>query len=192
MRTHSIACVVLALAFAGCSQDVGERGASLRMVDAEALTSQVLYMVPELAATPFTSDQLAEEGVAVETAIPIRVEIVENLAVAWFAPDGEPIFSRDTIVAIWPIVNAEQISNDELSRDGTTILTPDATYETAQIEELALVATTPTYESADAPLAPTSTTTPAEDAIVDFFNRVGTLDEAELWEQIVPYHPGCL
>ena len=130
--------------------------------------------------------ELAAQGIEVDATIPIRVELIENYAVAWFAPDGEPIISRDTIVAIWTVVQRPQAGRLEGGSDAPIAEPDDNTIDT--------VINTDAYVTL--PEGRTIVTefgvTGAEQTILDFLDRLGTPHEIPALAQLETYHPGCL
>lgn len=182
MRTLRM--MVLALAgvlMVACGADVGEHGTRL-VVDEAQMTSEVLYMLPEVSQVPFTALELQEQNIEPSSAIPVRVEIYEGTAVAWFAPDGEARIGADWIIALWS-VDRVPVSN-ETAADGTgSIRTPGQTVDATDLN----VPSRPDYD-----IQLNDTTHPGEVAIIDFADLLGTPVEFQHFEEIVNYHPGCL
>ncbi|MFK7987452.1 MAG: hypothetical protein AB8I08_15630 [Sandaracinaceae bacterium] len=169
---------------AGCSSDVSDTGSALHEVDVELITSQTLYVVPDML-VPLT----AEEAEGYEDAIPVRVELLENTAVAWYAPEGEAIVSRETIIALWGVVERTPI-NDTLAagEEPSVVLTP-GTNEAASLPSLL-----PEYEGVlvDSELTVTNPRNSAETAILDFLDRLGSPEELPMMRELGGAHPGCI
>lgn len=193
MRKVGITVAVLASALGmwGCAGDVGDAGGMLRAVDEGAMTSQVLYMVPDVSAIPLTAAQLDEEGIDVTLATPVRVEIFDEVAVAWFAPDGEAIVSRSSIVAMWQVVNRQPTAGEVANDPGAsgTVYTPPTDVLIATFEGQTTTNETRLVDGVEEQVA---VTTPVEQTIIDFFDRVGTPEEAIFIEWLSTYHPGCI
>ena len=185
MRTRTILSTLGVLALlAGCSADVADTGAPLRQVDVDAMTSQTLYVVSD-SALPLTAADLVERGVAQEEAIPVRVEILDTTAVAWYAPAGEPVVSRDTIIALWQVVGRTEIANPTAGTDDQP--TREPSYVVDLVSDLDYQPDFPgdDFEQVD-------TTTSAEAAILDFIDRLGSPEEIPMIAELGTYHPGCL
>lgn len=167
---------------AGCATEVGDGSEALVRVDADAMMAQQLFMVPELSAMPLTRGELDAEGVDETSAIPVRVEIFEDIAVAWFAPDGAALIGREFIVALWRVVPiAGEVAPGEVT-DVTVppTLTTSLTYVREEIAEV------------DPEQVTTSPYQDAADRIIEFYDRAGTPDEAIMIRELGGYHPGCL
>lgn len=182
MRTLRL--IILAVAGAlmlACGADVAEHGTRL-VIDEAQVTSEVLYMLPDVSQVPFTALELEEQGVDRSQAIPVRVEVYENTAVAWFAPDGEPRIGADWIIALWTVervpVSDETYSegSTETRASGSYYMAPDA-IDTRLGYDIELVSAGPTA---------------AEVAIIAFLDVLGTPDELAAIEELVTHHPGCL
>ena len=170
---------------AGCASDVGDESAHLVRVDAGAMMGQQLFMVPELSAVPLTRVELEAQGVDEAEAIPVRVEIFESIAVAWFAPGGEALIGRDMIVALWRV----QPIAGEVASDAPY----DVTEPPALVESVAFVQDSSNATNEVDPSQVTATPYDAvADRIIDFFDRAGTPDELAIIEELGGYHPGCL
>lgn len=170
---------------AGCAADVGEGGAPLVRVDRGTISAQILFMAPELSEMPLTAVELEELGVDESEAIPVRVEIFDTVAVAWFAPDGEALIDREAIVALWRVRPMSGEVETEGSYDVTEPPTIDATgYVRSD---------TQTIDGLDSAQEVESTPYDAvEERIIEFFDRAGTPEEFEMIREIGAYHPGCL
>jgi len=189
MKTMLAAMAAVGL-LAGCASDVGERGAGLHRVDQAAMMSQVLYVAPDVSDVPLTAVELEEQGLDPVEAVPVRVEIFENIAVAWFAPDGQALIGREFIVSLWRVVEREPIAGEVApgeeydvteppSADGVAYLRPDeGAYASAADVDPEQVEPTP-YDF-------------AAEAIIEFFDRAGTPEELAIIEELGGYHPGCL
>ena len=187
MRT-SIRNITLALSgalVAACGADVGEHGTRL-VVDEARVPSEVLYMLPDVSQVPFTAAELAAQGTDVSEAIPVRVELFDGVAVAWFAPDGVARIGGDWIVALWAVERVH-VSDDVRGGDAPETRAPGVgtatTYEgSGDVRE--------NRQSFDIQLNVTEH--PGALAIIDFLDRLGTPAERILLEELITYHPGCL
>ena len=185
MRTRTILSTLGALALlAGCSADVADTGAPLRQVDVDAMTSQTLYIATE-SALPLTVEDLAARGIAEDEAIPVRVEIFETTAVAWYAPAGEPVVSRDTIIALWQVVGRTEIANPTADPADQPVQEP--AYVVDLVSDLDYQ---PDFPGSG--VEQVDTTSGAEAAILDFMDRLGSPDEIPMIAELGTYHPGCL
>ncbi len=185
MRT--VRFVVLALTGAllfACTTDVGEVGTRL-VVDEARVTSDLLYMLPEVSQVPFTTLELEEQGVDQSQAIPIRIEVFETTAVAWFAPEGEARIGRDWIVALWS-VERMPISDETYSEGAPEVSVPVSNYVDADNAAL------DGRLNYDIGLSRVVGPTAAEATIIEFADRLGTPDELAALEELVTAHPGCL
>lgn len=191
MRTRTMLSVLGVVAMlSACSGDVSDTGATLRQVDVEAMTSQTLYMALDLSEIPMTAAQLEAHGIAQDDAIPVRVEVFEHIAVAWFAPDGEAIIGRDTIMALWEVVSitaVTPIADRTASNESYVVNEPDEGTVDAVID-VGLANELPAGDREITELQPS----PAHQALLDFADRLGTPDELPMLEELVTYHPGCL
>lgn len=192
MTKTTVLLSVLGAMFAtlGCAGDIGDQGALLRGVDEGAMTSQVLYMVPELSAIPLTASELEAEGIDASTATPVRIEVFDEVAVAWFAPEGVPVIDRNSIVAIWSVVQRQTIAGELEPGTEISVNTPQETPSVAQIQPGATPSSTPYITNArvDLDLAPYAQ---VGQTIIDFFDRIGTPEDIEYFAIIAGYHPGC-
>lgn len=192
MRTYGITlgALTLALGLLGCAGDVGESGSLLRAVDEDAMTSQVLYMAPDVSAIPLTLGQLEEQGVDPAVATPVRVEIFDDIAVAWFAPAGEAVISRSSIIALWTVVNRQPIAGELADGAGISVTEPTDGFEVPRLVGDEPVSNeTQLRDGIDVQYV---TTTPVEQTIIDFMDRVGTPEELWFLGQLGGYHPGCI
>lgn len=186
MRTMRLALTVLLGGMvAACGAEVGDVGSSLTMVDMDTMTAQDLYMASDVSLTPLTEAQLAARGLEPSEAIPVRVEIFEEVAVAWFAPNGEAQIGRDSIVALWEVVDRHPISNE--TEAGTT---PDLVHENGVIESSIVLADQTSLDVQQTDLTPLHPG--AVQVIIDFADRVGTEQAYRLMERLSNSHPGCL
>lgn len=114
--------VLCGMAAMGCSAGgtTGSSEALVEQVDRATLESQLLYYDPVVSARPLTAEQLGDTT----GAVPVRVEILDTVAVAWLAPNGVARFDRGSIVAVYPLVTPTD--------DGFTDITPitDTTHAT--------------------------------------------------------------
>ncbi|MCB9592341.1 MAG: hypothetical protein H6719_06385 [Sandaracinaceae bacterium] len=164
-----------------CGADVGESGTRL-VIDEAQVTSETLYMLPDVSQVPYTLAELNAQGIDPTEAIPVRVEVFENVAVAWFAPDGVARIGGDWIIALWSVERVA-ISDETARGDAPEITTPGTYYNGADIN----VEARPSYDIQ-------LTNVPEHAgaiAIVDFLDRLGTAAELELYEELITHHPGC-
>ena len=177
--------ISLALASAlmvACGADVGEHGTRL-IVDEAQVTSDVLYMLPDVSQVPFTAIELEEQGIDPAEAIPVRVEIFESSAVAWFAPDGEARIGSDWIIALWSVERVP-VAGETAAGDAPEVRQPGDTFEAADVN----VDARPEY---DIQIDQVPGHVGAL-AIIDFLDRLGTPAELDLVEELITFHPGCL
>jgi hypothetical protein len=175
-----------ALSLIGCAADVGDRSASLRRIDESAMISQVLYVVPS-SEVPLTAAQLDEQNVERTLAIPVRVEIFDDVAVAWYAPDGVALIGRDNVIALWQVVQREYI-DDELAPE-EVVEAQDPTVELAGATLDNAVTAPGTFASE---IEITDWEQPIEDTIIHFVDQIGSYEEAWMMAQVAEGHPGCL
>lgn len=192
MRTTMIGIGALAIGLlAGCASDVGEHGSTLRRVNEREMTSQVLYLVQGLA-VPLTAEEMQEQGEDVALATPVRVEIFDNVAVAWYAPEGEALIGRDNIRALWTVVDRQYISNELAPEPSVPVepsTEPGTTYRTPNVET--------SIPGVDADLGITYVdvslyANPVGVAIIDFVDEMGGAEEAWMMEEVAAGHPGCI
>ncbi|HJL15519.1 MAG TPA: hypothetical protein RMH99_07690 [Sandaracinaceae bacterium LLY-WYZ-13_1] len=193
-KTTGAALVAASMMLAGCASDVSDSGAPLTRVDRDAMMSQLLYLAPEHAARPLTASELEDRGVDRREAVPVRVEVFEDIAVAWFAPDGEAIIGRDTIVSLWYVVepeNVETIANEVEGGGGYDVTEPPTVDATDYVLDgpVTTTATTTEIEREQLEVTPYD---PTRERIIEFFDRVGTPEELLIVEELGGYHPGCL
>ncbi len=176
--------ITLALAgvlAAACGADVGEHGTRL-VIDEAQVTSDVLYMLPDVSQVPFTAIELEEQGIDASEAIPVRVEVFDSMAVAWFAPDGEARIGGDWIIALWSVERVPV--SGETAADTPEVRQPGEAFEAADVN----VDTRPDYDI-QVEQVPNHA---GAVAIVDFLDRLGTPAELDLVEELIAFHPGCL
>ena len=186
MRTMVRNLILTALAGAlmvACGADVGESGTRL-VVDEARVTTDTLYMLPDVSQVPFTLAELDAQGIDAAEAIPVRVEVFETVAVAWFAPDGVARIGGDWIIALWSVERVP-VSDETARGDAPEVRQPGGTfYEGADINFDAR----PSY---DIQLSGVPDHAGAV-AIIDFLDRLGTAAELSLVEELITHHPGCL
>jgi hypothetical protein len=89
-RTRAGLALVAALGLApavGCSaavDPVGEGAGALERVDRHALESAVLFYDPMVSSKPLTAEELGDTSNAIE----VRVRLLDEVAIAWAAPNG--------------------------------------------------------------------------------------------------------
>ena len=163
----------------GCAADADPTSETLLEVDVERVTGEVLYYAPEISEVPFAATELAEWNLTTADAIPIRIEVFETTAVAWYAPEGEAIIGRDTIMALWSVTHVTPIDGRvEGGSDGNSTDTGVAVVFTGNGDlgrDFVIV-------------GPTN----VEKTLIDFADRVGSFDEAQAIEELGAYHPGCI
>jgi hypothetical protein len=168
---------------AACGADVGDSGSALRLVNEDAITSQVLYMLPEVSQVPYTALEMEERGLDTQAAIPIRVEVYDEVAVAWFAPGGEALVGRDHIVALWQVLDRTPIVDEVDPGSAPSLVGPtpfiEVDFDLAEQPDVDQELTT----------VPTSA---AAQAIIDFWDRAGTPDEIWMLGVLANSHPGCI
>lgn len=164
---------------AGCGVGVGEHGTRL-VVDEADMSGRVLYMLPDVSQVPYTARELEEQGIEVSEAIPVRVEIFEGTAVAWFAPDGEARIGSEWIIALWGVervpTSGETSGEPSVGGTYTTTTTTDAEFDTRGTYDIELS------------IAPSA----GEATVIEFLDRLGTPEELAYLEELITYHPGCL
>jgi hypothetical protein len=184
MRTTMIGIGALALSLVGCAADIGENGSTLRRVNERAMTSQVLYLAAGIA-VPLTAEQMEAEGHDFASAVPVRVEIFENTAVAWYAPEGEAVLGVENIRALWQVerqeISDEIVPDGEGEGEGET--TPDTTNTLRQ--DIPGLGT-------DLQIDRETLWNPVGTVIIDFVDEYGSSEEAWMLEEIGSSHPGCL
>lgn len=186
MRTRTTSLLSLFAAFGlllGCSADIADGSAALHEVDVQALTSQTLYLVPD-SLVPLT----AEEAAGYDEALPVRVELLEDTAVAWYAPAGEAIISRETILALWTIEQRTEISDAVAAGEEPAVASATEEPDSAA-PYLELPGSADPIESELILVNPQSA---AETAILDFFDRLGSPEEIPMLREIGGAHPGCI
>jgi len=189
MRNNLIHPLVIVAAIGGlyaCASDVGERTDTLRVVDQNAITGQLLYMQPQASPYPMTAAQLAESGTDVNEAIPVRIEVFDDLAVAWFAPEGVARVNRDGIIAAWDVVERTPTSG-ELDNAEVGVVEPGD-------QDVFVVVADPSGVHVDNPAQAARVELPANAidlAILDF-QDLFTLEELRVIQELTGHHPGCL
>jgi hypothetical protein len=184
--TRALTATLALIGAIGCA-GVGETNETLRAVDEDALTTRLLYLRPELSPFPVTAGELEASGEDPATAIPVRVEVYDDLAVAWYAPGGEPLIGRDSIVALWDVVDRQPISGEVDQREPVTVIEPD---RPVYIDEVPR-----SLEDAPAEAQQQRTSVPLDEVratIIDFYDRVGTPDQIWMIEELAEAHPGCI
>jgi len=182
MRIVQLTLALAGLLLVACGADVGEHGTTL-VIDEAQVTSDVLYMMPDVSQVPFSAIELEEQGIDPSAAIPVRVEVFESTAVAWFAPDGQARVGGDWIIALWSVERVP-VSDETASGIAPDVRRPDETIETAEPN----ADSRPGY---DIQLDQVPEHAGAV-AIIDFLDRLGTPAELDLVEELISYHPGCL
>ncbi len=107
MARISIALIALA-ALGACTADTGS--STYALADKAAVEAEVYYIDTGISEAPLTLDQLDESGCAV----PVRIRFEEDFAVAYHAPEGEPILDEDHIMAMWEIADHVEALDGEL------------------------------------------------------------------------------
>lgn len=183
MRTLRFVFLALAsVLMVACGADVGEHGTRL-VVDESRVTSELLYMLPDISEVPFTAGELQDQGIDANEAIPVRVEVFETTAVAWFAPDGEARIGSDWIIALWSVERVP-VSNETARGEIGTVRDPGRVVDTSDVT----VDVRPNYDVQLTDLPEHA----GAIAIIDFLDRLGTPAELEFFEEIITHHPGCL
>jgi len=115
-----------------CAADAGTSTEGLHLADKAAVEAEVYYIDTGISEAPLTADQL--DGSACAT--PVRIQFMEDVAVAYYAPEGEPLIDEDHIVAIWQIAEHVEPVDGELeggdALDPIEAPTPD--YPTPEID----------------------------------------------------------
>ena len=191
MRTKPIITIITfalgLLGAVGCATDVGERTDTLRAVDESALTTQLLFMQPELSPFPMTAAELDERGTDRAEAVPVAIEVYDTVAVAWFAPDGEPIIGRDTIVALWSVVERAQPAAGTVREDELiTVVEPGDVTIFVDLAESNTLEDEVQHPRTELPLDAVGRT------IIDFWDRLGSPEELAMLSILQDAHPGCL
>jgi len=192
MRKTLIQTLIATLALAGlaaCSADVGSRGDTLRAVDEGAMTSQLLYLRTDLSPFPMTAADLAASGQDATLAIPVRVEVFDTMAVAWFAPGGEARVNRDGIMAIWDVAQRTPIAGELDNNAEIGVVEPgDAPIFIGDLDVGGLDPSVaiPTEQIGELPTDGVART------ILDFYDILSTEQEAAFLARLGALHPGCL
>ena len=175
--------LLVGMLFSACTADVGTGAAELTLVDPDVMTSQQLYLATDVSSIPMTQEQLLELGIDEVDTIPVRVEIFDTVAVAWFAPDGEAQIGRDFIVALWPVEGRTPISGETRPGEDPGVTQPNG-----------VIAAPGTSIETEASIAePQLTLDDGITAVImDFYDRVGTPEMWLLLQELQGAHPGCL
>ncbi len=185
MRLYSrLIVATMAALLAACGADVGEAGTRLS-VDSELVTGEVLYVLPDVSEVPFTARELEQLGIHEAEAIPVRVEILEDIAVAWFAPDGEARIGRDWIVALWRVHRAP-LQGELAGASAPPVNQPGLVQDDAAIGGLG-----DGFEPRDIELLHPDLVGAPESVIIEFWDRLGTPEELSMLEELYAHHPGC-
>ncbi|MBZ0121221.1 MAG: hypothetical protein K8H88_29770 [Sandaracinaceae bacterium] len=180
-----LALTLLGASLSACGNDVGDSSGLLRRVDADGIQSQQLYFVRDVSAAPLTADQLATlDADLAATAVPIRVELIENIAVAWFAPGGEAVIGRDTLVAAWDVVDLSdaEVQSGELRPGQIGGISPNTPAGNVDLDEVTVDYSV--GQTGDLEI-------PAATIIIDFFDRLGSAEDLRIIQMINRAHPGC-
>ncbi|MGE0786961.1 MAG: hypothetical protein AB7S26_14910 [Sandaracinaceae bacterium] len=170
-----------ALLATACSADVTGSGTELiAAVDEDAVTTQLLYM-HDIAALPLTESDLVDLGIDVADATPVRVEVYDGVAAAFFAPDGVALYGRDNIVALWDVLDRQTIADETHNPGSTPVVNPN-------------IGTVGQYNLQDEiGIRPDVVATPDTTGatIINWYNRVGGAEELRLLQRLERGHPGC-
>lgn len=185
MRTTNSLLVALALLVGACSADTGTTSTPslLAEVNETRLTSELLYM-HDMSPVPLTENDLQAHGIDRMDAIPVRVEVFDEIAVAWFAPDGEAIVSTDNIVALWDVIErGTPVENETYipHQPETVIIPGEIVVGNHNVEE---------EFGINVDIGVDVTTAP-EVALMDWYNLVGTQDELRALRLMELHHEGC-
>ncbi len=189
-KTLNNALVVLALVgVAACSADVADRTDTLRAVDEDAITSQLLYMQLDRSPFPMTAADLQASGEDVTEAVPVRIEIFDDIAVAWFAPGGVAQVDRDGLMAAWWVENRTPTAGEVDDNAEFGVVTPGDT--PIFVVDSAVTTEASTDPTPDENLYALPSNLTAE-TILDFEDLLTNAEEALAMAAIAGYHPGCL
>lgn len=170
---------------AGCAADVatpGESAALVEQVSRADWESRDLYYDPLVSARPMTAEELGDTSGAVR----IRLRFLDTVAVAWAAPDGEPLVGRPgAIVALFGFSNVEPIDGE--IRPGA------APTEPAQPRDLVNSEVVGSRVDLDDD-APASIANLRSISIPDIWVRWSELfrEDPEVIRDLGRYHPGCI
>jgi len=171
---------------AGCAADVatpGESAALVEHVSRADWESRDLYYDPLVSARPMTAEELGDTSGAVR----IRLQFLDSVAVAWAAPEGEPLVGRPgAIVALFGFSNVEPIDGDV--RPGT--VTPTEPAQPRDLVNSDVVGSR--VDLGDD--APAAIATLRGFAIPDIWVRWSELfrEDPEVIRDLGRYHPGCI
>ncbi|MGE0786092.1 MAG: hypothetical protein AB7S26_10415 [Sandaracinaceae bacterium] len=196
-RITPVIAAALATLLTACGADIGERGTSL-VVDEGFVTGEVLYVLPDVSQVPFTAREIQALGFDESQAIPVRVEIFEDIAVAWFAPDGNARIGREWIVALWRVqrTTMSRTIADGLVQSGepSIVAAPSTSNATSNAASNGHDATAAVLaegvDGYDIELR-TETQSAAEVTVIEFRDRLGTPEELSMLEELYLHHPGC-
>lgn len=170
----------------GCSAGVGGATGELYMVDAELADTQGLYLDEALDSRPLTEAQMVRlYGELSPAAIPVQVEILEHVAVAWRrGEDGAVAFSRENLVAAWRIegvtpslAGATPIDGELENMPGSPVYVPGTSIDVGELPGL----TETLLEGGNWLI------------VIDFTNGLDTaiFTQPEIFEDFNSAHPGC-
>jgi hypothetical protein len=174
------------LALGGCSAGVGGATGELYMVEANLADTQGLYLDEALDSRPLTEAQFVGlYGELSPTAIPVQVEILDHVAVAWRrGEDGAVAFSRDSLVAAWrvegvtaPFAGATPIDGELENMPGGPVYVPGTSIDVGELPGL----NETLLEGGDWLI------------VIDFTNGLDTtiFTEPEVFNDFNNAHPGC-
>jgi hypothetical protein len=169
----------------GCAADVatpGESAALVEHVSRADLESRDLYYDPLISARPMTAEELGDTSGAVR----IRLQFLDSVAVAWAAPDGEPLVGRPgAIVALFGFSNVEPIDGE---------LSPGSTVPTEPAHPGALVRDDVVGTRVDLGDDAPAIATLRRFSIPDVWVRWSELfrEDPEVIRDLGRYHPGCI
>jgi len=107
-------------ALLGCSADVAPDGSSAALtekVSSAEWEARDLYYDPLVSSRPMTAEELGDTSGATR----VRIRFLDNVAIAWAAPAGEPLLDqRDAIIAVYGITPID----GEVRPGTTTPVTP--------------------------------------------------------------------
>ena len=144
-----------------------------------------LFYLRGVSDLPLTAAQVADLGNVGVDAVPVKVEIYDDVAVAFFAPNGVAQANRAGIVALWAVVDPHPI-------DGTSGALRPGDVWTVNTPDVAGTATLPIQSTPTTITETVNTTNYVGVRLVDFFNRLGDADELLLLQRLNAAHPGCL
>jgi hypothetical protein len=126
----TIALTVIAL-LGACAADTGT--STHYLVDKAATEAEVFYIDTGISDAPLTLSELGESAAC---ATPVRIRFTDELAIAYHAPEGEPILDEDHIVAVWQIIEHAEPLDDELESGDTVppLVAPAPQYPTPELD----------------------------------------------------------